>query len=241
MKYRTYNKAPFQLGEEEPKLLTIRLKDTKGKWYAYIFQGRDGPAPPPEWNNPGWIKRANEWHIQILYRTLNKGNPLDSTKRKTRPAWSKRELDNAKRIARRHRKIVQRKLKKSDWDKITDLYNKSVAGTMVRVGERLVTDDSKPKKRASKKFVTNDSETATRNAGGLMAIIKHWDADLYNNGPEDDSEADTPNTEGKGPEKATGIALNDVDQGIGKKLAPRLDDDGDEEMAGMGGDAALAF
>lgn len=96
---------------------------------------------------------------------------------------------------------------------------------MIRVGERLLTDDTVPKRRAVKKFATEDYEMPVRNAGGIISLIKHWDTDLHQNGLGAD-ETDGSVVEDQNTEETAG----GEDHGLGE---PAISGDGDAVMDGM--------
>lgn len=241
-------KEPFKLGVEDDSLRIIRLKATNGNYYEFKHKRQYNPIPPAEWNNPTWIKAANCWHVQIINRRLNKNRPDNNTLRATRAAWSVGEFDNAVRISKRYSRELNRKLQTSDFTQIAESYNRNVQGTVVRVGERLVTDETIVKKRPAKKVVTADSLTPQRNKGGLLGLINKWhpellsksDAKIKSNTTTNGKSSSKRKSSPSPPEAKSAKALKlTLDAGKFKSAPTNMDKSGDddehEEMGGLGG------
>lgn len=242
-------KYPFKLGVKDESLLIVTLQATDGKLYQWRYKKDEILPPSPQWNNPAWIKAANSWYIQVINRGLNNKKPADNNLRATRAAWSVSEFDNAVRICQRYSQRLNRKLRTADFKQITESYNKHIKGTTVRIGERLMTDETVQKKRASKKAVTADSPTTRRELGGLIGLINKWQPELLaktyrkaNSKTKRNAESSLkgkansslPTTKGT---KALKLTLNAGNIKSGTMGNPKKgeDKDEDEEMGGMGG------
>lgn len=235
---RAIANRPFQLGVVTPQYLTLTLRSIFGNNNVFNreFSGQ------PQWNNSDWIKRQNDWWVQIIARTLKK-DPDESNKRATRQLWSEREKANIARLARRLSREGATRIGQKEIETIADNHNSHWAGTYTRTGEKIVyAPTDKPLKRKNKEYFTKDVLFSERTAQSIRGMMKKWPDTKHlmdralPASQDEDGEEDGSGFE-DGGEGGVEITLRKTswDKKPGIDLRPKREDDDEEDMDGMSG------